>query len=73
MLERRNDMDMELARKVTLRSELRELDQEIKAHEKAKKKARMFELIAEILIYGSALTLCILAIAKLNIQLMQMK
>ena len=59
-------MDMELARKVTLRSELREMNERIEAQKKQKKE----DTLIAVLIASIALAICLIGIAHINMQLM---
>ena len=59
-------MDMELARKVTLRSELREMNERIEAQKKQKKE----DTVIAVLIGSIALAICLIGIAHINLQLM---
>ena len=59
-------MDMELAKKVTLRSELREMNERIEAQKKQKKE----DTAIAVLISSIALAICLIGIAHINMQLM---
>ena len=59
-------MDMELARKVTLRSELREMNERIEAQKKQKKE----DTVIAVLIGSIALAICLIGIAHINCMLM---
>ena len=59
-------MDMELARKVTLRSEFREMNERIEAQKKRKKE----DTVIAVLIGSITLAICLIGIAHINMQLM---
>ena len=59
-------MDMELAKKVTLRSELREMNERVEAQKKQKKE----DTVISVLIGSIALAICLIGIAHINMQLM---
>ena len=59
-------MDMELANKVTLRSELREMNERAEAQKKQKKE----DTVIAVLIGSIALAICLIGIAHINLQLM---